>query len=75
MMPVLYRLASFYVLPSTGPGETWGLALNESLASGTPIIASNKCGGAIDLINTSNGCLINMDNPDFKALESWVEFF
>ena len=72
-MPLIYRLASFFVLPSKGPGETWGLALNEALASGTPIIASNKCGGAVDLINASNGYLLNVDNPDFKALESWIE--
>lgn len=75
MMPALYRLASFFVLPSTGPGETWGLALNEALASGTPIIASDKCGGSIDLINASNGYLINSENPDFKALVSWIERF
>ncbi len=75
MMPALYRLASFFVLPSTGPGETWGLALNEALASGNPIIASNKCGGAVDLINSSNGYLLDIENPDFKALESWIERF
>lgn len=75
MMPAMYRLASFFVLPSTGPGETWGLALNEALASGTPIIASDKCGGSIDLINASNGYLINSENPDFKALEYWIEQF
>lgn len=75
MMPVLYRLASFFVLPSTGPGETWGLALNEALASGIPVIASDKCGGAIDLLNSSNGYLLKIDDPDFKALEYWIEQF
>ena len=75
MMPVLYRLASFYVMPSTGPGETWGLGLNEALASGTPIIASNSCGGAIDLINSSNGYLLNLEDPEYKALESWIDQF
>jgi glycosyltransferase involved in cell wall biosynthesis len=72
MMPVLYRLATFYVLPSKGPGETWGLALNEALASGTPIIASNKCGGAIDLINYSNGYILYPNNTDFNDLETWI---
>jgi glycosyltransferase involved in cell wall biosynthesis len=46
-MPVIYRLANLFVLPSAGPGETWGLALNEAI----PVIASSKTGGAIDLIN------------------------
>lgn len=72
-MPNLYKLANFLILPSVS--ETWGLVLNEALASGTPIIASNKCGGANDLVNASNGYLLNIDNPDFKALESWIEQF
>ncbi|HWK05463.1 MAG TPA: glycosyltransferase family 4 protein [Puia sp.] len=49
-MPVVYRLADVVVLPSGGPGETWGLAINEAMASGRPVIASTKCGGAVDLI-------------------------
>jgi glycosyltransferase involved in cell wall biosynthesis len=50
MMPVVYRLGDFFVLPSQGPGETWGLALNEAMACGRPVIASNKVGAARDLI-------------------------
>lgn len=72
-IPNLYKQANFLILPSKS--ETWGLALNESLACGTPIIASDKCGGAIDLVNASNGYLINVDNPDFKAFETWLEQF
>jgi glycosyltransferase involved in cell wall biosynthesis len=49
-MPSLYRLADVFVLPSRGPGETWGLALNEAMASGRPAIASDRVGGARDLI-------------------------
>jgi glycosyltransferase involved in cell wall biosynthesis len=70
-MPNLYRIANFLILPSKS--ETWGLALNEALASGTPVIASDKCGGAIDLLNASNGYLLKIDNPDFKSLEYWIE--
>lgn len=54
-MPLIYRLADLFVLPSIGPGETWGLAINESLASAIPVAASIYCGGAIDLINDHNG--------------------
>jgi len=50
-MPDIYKLASAFILPSCGPGETWGLALNEAMACGLPVIASNKVGGAIDLID------------------------
>ncbi|HVU32288.1 MAG TPA: glycosyltransferase [Opitutaceae bacterium] len=47
-MPAAYVAADCVVLPSDY-GETWGLVVNESLASGTPAIASNRCGCAEDL--------------------------
>jgi glycosyltransferase involved in cell wall biosynthesis len=50
VMPTVYRLADAFVLPSRGPGETWGLALNEAMACGCAIIASTKVGAAADLI-------------------------
>jgi glycosyltransferase involved in cell wall biosynthesis len=51
VMPVLYQLCDVFVLPSSGPNETWGLCMNEAMASGKPVIASDRCGGAIDLID------------------------
>lgn len=53
-MPVVYRLGDALILPSTGPGETWGLVINEALACGINVFASEKCGGAIDLLGNSN---------------------
>lgn len=50
-MPAVYRLGDVFILPSGGPGETWGLALNEAMASGRPIIASSRVGGARDLVD------------------------
>ncbi len=55
MMPSTYRLGDVFVLPSVGPGETWGLAMNEALACGIPVFGSNKCGGSIDLLDDSCG--------------------
>lgn len=49
-MPAVYRLGDVFVLPSRGPGETWGLALNEAMASRRPVIAGSKVGGARDLL-------------------------
>lgn len=49
-MPVIYRIGDVFVLPSQGPGETWGLAANEAMASGCVVVMSDKCGGAPDLI-------------------------
>jgi glycosyltransferase involved in cell wall biosynthesis len=48
-MPLVYRLADVVVLPSAR-GETWGLCLNEAMACGRRVLASDKVGGAIDLI-------------------------
>jgi glycosyltransferase involved in cell wall biosynthesis len=64
-MPVVYRLGNIFVLPSDGPGETWGLAINEAMASGRPVIASSKCGGAVDLVqNGLNGYIFKAGDPN-----------
>lgn len=55
-MPVIYRLGDVFVLPSIGPGETWGLAVNEAMASQRPVIVSSKCGCAQDLVR-GNGII------------------
>jgi glycosyltransferase involved in cell wall biosynthesis len=62
-MPVVYRLGDILILPSSGPGETWGLAVNEGMACGKPIIVSNKCGCSFDLIK-ENGFVFKSDNID-----------
>jgi len=49
-MPAVYRLGNVFALPSRGPGETWGLAVNEAMACGRPAIVGSKVGGARDLI-------------------------
>ncbi|MGN6194472.1 MAG: glycosyltransferase family 4 protein [Ginsengibacter sp.] len=50
LMPAIYEIADVFVLPSTGPGETWGLSVNEAMANGKAIIVSEKCGCAADLV-------------------------
>ncbi len=76
MMPVVYRLANVFALPSQGPGETWGLAINEAMACGRVVVASNKCGGAIDLIREGeNGYIIEATSKSFiKVLTSISDF-
>ena len=55
-MPIIYRVGDALVLNSKS--ETWGLAINEALACGIPVIASDKCGGAIDLLAGGSGVVI-----------------
>ncbi len=55
-MPVIYRLGDVFVLPSKGPGETWGLSVNEAMASGRAVIVSSRCGCAKELVK-NNGKL------------------
>ena len=57
VMPVMYQLCDVFCLPSQGPGETWGLAVNEAMACGKAILVSDKCGCAIDLVNEENGVI------------------
>jgi glycosyltransferase involved in cell wall biosynthesis len=60
LMPAVYRLGDVFVLPSKGPGETWGLAVNEAMASGRPVLVSDKVGCAVDLVAPGkNGYVFN----------------
>ena len=47
-LPTYYGLASAFVLPSVK--DTWGLAVNEAMASGLPVVVSHRCGCASDLV-------------------------
>ncbi len=50
-----FSAASCLVLPST-KNESWGLVVNEALACGLPVIVSDRCGCAADLVkNDING--------------------
>jgi glycosyltransferase involved in cell wall biosynthesis len=49
-----YVAADCLVLPSDD-GETWGLVVNEALASDTNAVASKSCGCAEDMLPVSNG--------------------
>lgn len=56
-LPELYSSASVLCVPSRYDG--WGLVVPEGLASGLPVIASNRMGAALEFIQTGeNGWLI-----------------
>jgi 1,2-diacylglycerol 3-alpha-glucosyltransferase len=47
-LPAYYALASGFVHASTK--EPWGLVVNEAMAAGLPVLVSNRCGCAADLM-------------------------
>jgi len=66
-MPVVYQACDIFCLPSQGPGETWGLAVNEAMASGKTIIVSDRVGCSSDLVSEINGFVFaSNDLKDLK---------
>ncbi len=47
-LPAYYALAKALILPSIS--ETWGLVVNEAMASGLAVLVSSRCGCAPDLV-------------------------
>ena len=48
-LPEAYAASDVLVLPSD-EGETWGLVVNEAMASGLPVVVSDRVGCAPDLV-------------------------
>jgi glycosyltransferase involved in cell wall biosynthesis len=72
-MPILYRASNIFILPSNS--ETWGLAINEAMACGRPVIASDKCGAAADMIiNQENGFVFKSgdENELYDCMEKII---
>lgn len=64
-LPIYYGLAGAFVHASTT--EQWGLVVNEAMASGLPVLVSNRCGCAPDLVDEGrNG--YTFDPYDVDAL-------
>jgi len=63
-MPVVYRACDLFVLPSAH-SETWGLAVNEALACGRPVLVSDRVGCAHDVVkHGNNGWVFPVDDWD-----------
>jgi 1,2-diacylglycerol 3-alpha-glucosyltransferase len=58
-LPFYYALANAFVHASTS--EQWGLVVNEAIASGLPVIVSNRCGCTPELVK-GNGFTFNPTN-------------
>jgi len=66
-LPLYYRMADVTVLPSTTMGEAFGLVLVESMASGTPVIATDLPGVRTVVDHGNDGFLVKPGDPDSLA--------
>jgi glycosyltransferase involved in cell wall biosynthesis len=69
-LPTYYGLADALVHASTS--DAWGLVVNEAMASGLPVLVSDRCGCAPDLVEHGvNG--FTFDPYDFAALAGLMQ--
>ncbi|HEX7015372.1 MAG TPA: glycosyltransferase family 4 protein, partial [Cyclobacteriaceae bacterium] len=57
-LPAYFSSALCLILPSTT--DQWGLVVNEAMASELPVLVSQNCGCAVDLVrDKENGCIFD----------------
>jgi glycosyltransferase involved in cell wall biosynthesis len=65
-LPEIYALADAFVFPTHS--DPWGLVVNEAMACGLPMIATNVAGCALDLVQDGwNGFVVPPGNPSQLA--------
>jgi glycosyltransferase involved in cell wall biosynthesis len=65
-IPAYYASAGAFIHASTT--EQWGLVVNEAMASGLPVLVSNRCGCATDLVQEGvNGFTFDPRNVEQMA--------
>ena len=65
-LPGVFAQADIFVLPSRHDG--WGVVINEALAAGLPIVASNAVGAARDLVvDGENGFVVERGSVEELA--------
>lgn len=69
-LPRFFDLSTVFVLPARH--EPWGLVVNEAMAAGLPVIVTDDCGCAIDLVHTGDNGFV-YPAGDVAALRSALE--
>lgn len=64
-----YKAADLFVLPTRE--DIWGLVINEAMACGLPVISSDMCLGAVELLDSV--CIVPVD--DVNSLKEKMELF
>ena len=62
-----YQASDLFVLPTRE--DVWGLVINEAMAIGMPVISTNRCNAALELIeNNINGFIVKVgDSTELAA--------
>lgn len=64
-----YRAADLFVLPTRE--DIWGLVINEAIANGLPVVSTDKCAAALEMVKDGvNGFIIPTE--DHEALSNRV---
>jgi 1,2-diacylglycerol 3-alpha-glucosyltransferase len=64
-LPIYYALAKAFVHASTT--EQWGLVINEAIASGLPVIVSERCGCVPELVQNNGFTFDPSEEQDLAA--------
>ena len=57
-----YHAVDLFVLPTRE--DIWGLVINEAMACGLPVVSTNRCIAAMELIEDGkNGFVVPVDDP------------
>ena len=66
-----YCAADLFVMPTRE--DIWGLVVGEAMSYGLPIISTDQCMAALELVeNNVNGMIVPVENP--KALADAIEY-
>lgn len=58
-----YRAANVFAMPTRE--DIWGLVINEAMAAGLPVISTNKCNAAVELVDDNlTGKIIDVDDNE-----------
>lgn len=61
-----YMSADLFVLPTRE--DIWGLVINEAMATGLPIVTTDKCVAGLELVKTGvNGYIVPTENSEILA--------
>ncbi len=62
-LSLYYRAADVFVLPTRE--DIWGLVVNEAMAAGLPVVSTDRCVAAVELVkNGDNGFVVKAEDID-----------